>query len=157
MKLTLRAYDTIRGDIGGIEARSEGSNAVVSEAQRCGSGLVDLGQPCESAVDGYRRYMRWLSAKEVARGIDAVDPDVVERATTERALRTNVAGANRHRKRRIEELERSELPASRDVDGRKVEPLEMEPVRDHQLDLRFATRGDHLSTFLNRDRHRFFA
>ena len=33
----------------------------------------------------------------------------------------------------------------------------MEPVRDHQLDLRFATRGDHLSTFLNRDRHRFFA
>ena len=47
--------------------------------------------------------------------------------------------------------------ATRQLDRVEIDRLEVQPIRDHQLDVVRPARGDHLPAFLDRDRHRLFA
>ena len=64
-------------------------------------------------------------------------------------------GRTRHRERRVEELRRADAAAAHEIDHLQVDLLEVQPIRDHQLDPLLAARVDHALAFIDRHRHRF--
>src|SRR2546430_2412378 len=57
-------------------------------------------------------------ANQIARRIDAVHADAVQRPAAVCPLRTNVSPPDSHRERRIEELQLAQPSTARQVDGR---------------------------------------
>ena len=89
--------DAIRSDVGSVEARNECRDSIVAEPKRCSCRFVNLGQCPDAAVDRHGRHLCGLTPEQIARGIDAVDADVIECATPERAFRADIASPDPHR------------------------------------------------------------
>ena len=68
--------------------------------------------------------------------------------------RADVAAPDRHRKRGVEALQIAELSRPRQVHGRQIDRFEMQPIRDHQLDVVLPAGSDHLPAFVDGDRQR---
>jgi hypothetical protein len=99
-----------------------------------------------------------LVAEQVARGVDAVDPDVVECSATELPLEADVVGIlHLHREVGAEDPRLSDRSLLDEVDRGQVGALEVQPVRDHQLDLVLLGDVDHRLALGRRRRHRFLA
>ena len=67
------------------------------------------------------------------------------------------SGLHRHRERRVEELGLADAPASDQIDRLQVDLLEVQPIRNHQLDAILAAGVDHPLAFVGGDRHRLLA
>jgi hypothetical protein len=118
VQITLGADDAVRPDIGSVEACDECCDSIISESQRRGRRFVNFSKLRQAIVDRDRRDLRRLCTKQVASGVDTVHPDVVQSAAAVSALRANVAPPDRHRERRIEELQLAQPSAAREVDIR---------------------------------------
>ena len=66
-------------------------------------------------------------------------------------------GVSRHRERRVEELRLADASPAHQVDHRQVQLVEVQPIRDHQLDAADRARLDHLLALGHGDRHRLLA
>ena len=127
------------------------------EAQDRGRRFVDLGQRLDAAVDRHRHDFDGLGAEQIARGVDAVDADVVERAAAEGLLRADVTAPHGHRERRVEVLRLADPALPHEVDHPQVDLLEVQAVGDHQLDAVLGAGGDHPLALGGGHRHRLLA
>ncbi len=157
MQLPLRADDPILRDVVGVEAGDERRDPLAVETQDRGRRLVDLGERRRAAVHRDCHHFLGLGAEQVARGVDAVDADVVQRAPAVGALRADVTGPHAHRERRVEVLRLADPASPNEVDGVEIHLLEVQAVGDHQLDPTGGAGLDHPLAFLHRDRHRLLA
>ena len=88
-EVALGADQAVGRDVGGAEAAGERGQAVAGEAQHRAHRFLDL---VERARRRSRAHLHRLVAEQLARGVDAVDADVVERAAAGVALHADVAG-----------------------------------------------------------------
>ncbi len=72
-------------------------------------------------------------------------------------LRTDIAGAHAHGKRRVEELRLANPALADEVDRTQVDLLEVQSVGNHELDAVVLAGGDHALTFVDGDGHGLLA
>ena len=149
-EVALGADDAVLGRVGGAEAAQEARQALTGKAQHRAHRLLDLA----GAPRRHRAYLDRLVAEQPARGVDAVDADVVERAAAQGALEANVPGHHLHREGGIEKPRLADAPGARDFDRLQVGALEVQAIGDHQLHARAARRLGHALALLLGERHR---
>ena len=70
--------------------------------------VESLGQTLAIGVDRACQHLDRFGLEKMPRRVDAVDANVVERAATHLALRTDITRTNLHRERRIEQFRLAE-------------------------------------------------
>ena len=155
--VALGADDAEIGDAVGVEAGGERREPIAVETQQARRHLVDLRHVRSRAVDRRGEHRRRLRAEHQARGVDAVDAEVVERAAAELALGADAARLGVHRERRAEVARLADLARANDVEHLEKQRLEVQAVGGHDLDVGLLGRLDHAVALLLRHRQRLLA
>src|SRR5262249_3497872 len=111
------------------------------------------------AVSHLRRgqHQRRFFPEQVARGVHAVDSEVEHRATTQIGTSTNIVRSDDVAEDRIEDTRVADLSRLYELDSFEVRLLEVQAIRDHQLDLRAPARVGHFLSVGYVGRQRLFA
>src|SRR3954471_1893220 len=158
-QLSLAANHPVHGYVGPSETAAEAGEALLAgEAENSAGRFLALEESALPAVRAECRDLHRLGAEQIADRVDAVDPDIVERASAQLArVEPDVPILHGHGEHRIEETGLTQLPALNDVDRLEVRLLEMQPVGDHELDVVLFGGPNHGPAILFRDRHGLLA
>ena len=95
-KPAVRTDQLVLRHIRGAKAAGEHRHAFARKSKQRAGHFLDLGEPLLAIVCGEPHDFDWLVAKQVARGIDAIDADVVKRPAAEILAHSDVAGLDLH-------------------------------------------------------------
>ena len=106
----------------------------------------------------HRSHLDRLLAREIARGVEAVDADVHHRsAAGQRPVEPPLVGRGVEAVLGEDQRRLAEHAGLHRLDGFQIVRLEMAAIADHQLLARLLGGGDHRLAFGDRDRHRLLA
>src|SRR5579871_896066 len=108
-QIALGTDHAIAGNLHGAEVARKGGHTVAGKTQNRAGHLLDLAEAFLAIVGADRENLRWLGLEQIARGIDAVDADVVQRAAAGLLAQTNVAGFDLLSERGIEQTHVAKL------------------------------------------------
>jgi hypothetical protein len=97
------------------------------------------------------------AAKEIARRVETVDADIVERAAAHTGLRANVSGTDCHREGRVEKLRLSDSPLLDEVHDFQVDLFEVKAIGNHEFHAMVTAGLNHPAAFGDGHGHRFLA
>ena len=118
--------------------------------------FIHLLEPAVRAPCRKRADLKGLLLEEIACGIDAIDPDIIERAAAHFLLKADIILVfDLQREDGIEQAGLAQLPGLHQLDRLHVRFFKMEPIGDHELDAVSVSRFNHFFAFPFRDRHGF--
>src|SRR5262249_28653211 len=136
------------------EARVEVGEALVGEADEGDRALVDVTAVAPTRARRHRHHLRGLRSQHAARGVDALDTEVVHGATAEPALQ---AGGLRilHARPAIGAGRPwgADLAGPDEAERAHHRRAHVQSVGDHELDAIGLARPDHAPAFVGGDRH----
>src|SRR5919108_2622225 len=127
------ADDLIKGDISRTETRGEDGEPVLGETQHGTGHFVNF---VESGIRPGcapgERFQR-LILEQVARGIDAINAEIVKRAAAQLSLGANIAPSDLHAEYGIEDARFAQLAGSDNLDSLDVRLFKVEAVSEYEI------------------------
>ena len=156
-QLSAGADNLVRSRIARPEAGRERSQPLPRKTQDRRSHFVYFPEARLAVVGARGEHFERFRAKKVARGIDAINTDVIERSSAEFLLQPDIALFDVPGEYRIENPRFAELAGLQKGNHLQIGAVEMKPVSDHQFDAAVLRGPDHGFAFLRGHGHRFFA